>query len=75
MKTAPSDWPVLFVSKELNSATDDGFRLRELVHDLEQNQQCQVIPSFSYEDALEVFVSRADIGVVVIDWDLPDQAK
>ena len=24
----------------------------------------------SYEDALEIFTSRADIGCVVIDWDL-----
>ena len=71
MKLEISEWPLLLVSKELDAATDDGFRLRELAEELETEQHCQVIPSFTYEDALEIFMSRADLGAVVIDWDLP----
>jgi lysine decarboxylase/arginine decarboxylase len=71
MKPEISEWPLLFVSAELNAATDDGFRLRELTEALTRCHDCEVIPSFTYEDALEVFTSRADLGAVVIDWDLP----
>jgi len=66
-------WPVLIVSGQFNSQNDEGFRLRELVTELEDVQFCSVIPSFSYEDAHEIFVSRADIGAIVVDWDLPSE--
>jgi len=66
-------WPVLVVSGQFNSQNDEGFRLRELVTELEDVQFCSVIPSFSYEDAHEIFVSRADIGAIVVDWDLPSE--
>ena len=66
-----SEWPVLLVSGELNAATEDGFRLRELAEELKKDRHGGVIPAFSYEDALEIFTSRADPGCVVIDWDLP----
>ena len=66
MKPEISEWPLLFVSAELNAATDDGFRLRELTEALTRCHDCEVIPSFTYEDALEVFTSRADLGAVVI---------
>ncbi len=66
-------WPVLVVSAQFNSENDEGFRLRELVTELEDVQFCSVIPSFSYEDAHEIFVSRADIGAIVVDWDLPSE--
>ena len=56
MKAEISEWPLLLVSSELNAATDDGFRLRELTEELEKNHRCRVIPSFTYEDALEIFV-------------------
>ena len=66
-----SQWPILLVSHDLQADSDDGFRLRELVGELEKTQECAVIPSQSYEDAAEVFASRADIGCVIVDWDLP----
>jgi len=66
-------WPVLIVSGQFNSQNDEGFRLRELVSELEEVQSCSVIPSLSYEDAYEIFVSRADIGAIVVDWDLPSE--
>lgn len=75
MKLTSKDWPILFISKEFDSQNDDGFRLRELIDELESTQECSVILSFSYEDALEVFSSRADIGGVMIDWDLPEEDK
>lgn len=68
-----SEWPVLLVSGELNAGNEDGFRLRELADELTENRHGKVIPAFSYEDALEIFSSRADPGCVVIDWDLPGE--
>lgn len=66
-------WPVLIVSGEFNVPTDDGFRLSELVEELEEVQELSVIPSFSYEDAAEIVRSRADIGTIVVDWNLPEE--
>ena len=71
MKLTMSAWPILFVSHELNAGNDNGFRLREIIHELETTQQCKVIPSFSYEDAAEIFLSRADLSAIIVDWDLP----
>ncbi|MBO4632502.1 MAG: hypothetical protein J5858_11320 [Lentisphaeria bacterium] len=73
MKQTMSAWPILFVSHELNAENDNGFRLREIIHELENTQQCKVIPSFSYEDAAEIFLSRADLSAIVVDWDLPEE--
>ncbi len=71
MKPIKHEWPVLIVSGQFHEATDEGFRLNELVVELEEEQGCSIIPSFTYEDAMEVFISRADIGAVLLDWDLP----
>ncbi|WP_176013753.1 Orn/Lys/Arg decarboxylase N-terminal domain-containing protein [Victivallis sp. Marseille-Q1083] len=71
MKTEKSQWPILLVSKQLGADNDDAFRLRELIAELENVQDCTVIVSCSYEDALEISVSRADLGTIIIDWDLP----
>ena len=73
MKLTMSAWPILFVSHELNEENDDGSRLREIIRELETTQQCKVMTSFTYEDAEEIFLSRADLGAVVIDWDLPEE--
>ena len=73
MKQTMSAWPILFVSHELNAENDNGFRLREIIHELETAQQCKVIPSFSYEDAAEIFLSRSDLSAIVIDWDIPEE--
>lgn len=71
MKATKHEWPVLIVSGQFHDATDEGFRLNELVEELEEVQECSVIPSFTYEDSQEIFMSRNDLGAVVIDWDLP----
>jgi FOG: CheY-like receiver len=70
MKITKHSWPVLIVSKQFDAPTDEGLRLRALEEELEQVQECSVLASQSYEDALEMFASRADLGVVVIDWDI-----
>ena len=70
MKMTLADWPVLIVSGELLTGNNEGHRLRELLEELKKTSGCKVITSSSYEDALEIFTSRADIGCVVIDWDL-----
>ena len=73
MKMTKHQWPVLIVSGEFNVPTDDGFRLSELVEELEEVQELSVIPSFTYEDAAEIVRSRADIGTIVVDWNLPEE--
>ncbi len=73
MKITIHHWPVLIVSGEFNADTDEGFRLSSLVEELEEVQECSVIPSFTYEDAAEIIRSRADLGAVVVDWDLPEE--
>ncbi len=73
MKITRHQWPVLIVSGEFSAPTDEGFRLAELVEELEDIQECSVIPSLSYEDAWEIVHSRSDIGVVVVDWNLPEE--
>jgi len=65
-----ADWPVLIVSGEFSAGNNEGYRLRELLEALEKTAGCTVISATSYEDALEIFTSRADIGCMVIDWDL-----
>jgi len=69
MKAKKHEWPVLIVSEQFHDATDEGFRLNELVVELEEVQNCSVIPSYTYEDAHEIFISRSDLGAVIIDWD------
>ncbi|MFH1161609.1 MAG: Orn/Lys/Arg decarboxylase N-terminal domain-containing protein [bacterium] len=73
MKITRHHWPVLIVSGEFHSPTDEGYRLSELVKELKEVQECSVIPSLTYEDAMEIILSRADIGVVVVDWNLPEE--
>ncbi len=70
MKITKHKWPVLIVSGQFEAPTDEGLRLRELEEELIGEQECSVHPSYSYEDAIEVFISRADFGAVVIDWDI-----
>lgn len=70
MKITKYNWPVLIVSGQFKAPTDEGLRLRELEKELVNEQKCSVHPSYSYGDAVEVFMSRADFGAVVIDWDI-----
>ena len=70
MKMTLADWPVLIVSGEFSASSNEGHRLRELLEELQKTSECTVITANSYEDALEIFTCRADIGCVVIDWDL-----
>ena len=68
-------WPVLIVSSQFNAQNDEGFRLRQLEKELKENEQCSIIPSFTYEDAYEIFCSRADFGCIVVDWDIRWERK
>lgn len=70
MKIDKSSWPILLVSAEINQDNDAGFRLRELEDELIEVQHCAVITASSYEDAAELFISRADLGVILVDWDI-----
>ncbi|KEI72736.1 Orn/Lys/Arg decarboxylase N-terminal domain-containing protein [Endozoicomonas elysicola] len=70
MKITKRAWPVLIISAQFDANNDEGFRLRELVENLEEVQELSVHPSFSYEDGVEIFMSRSDLGAVIIDWDI-----
>ncbi|WP_419835828.1 Orn/Lys/Arg decarboxylase N-terminal domain-containing protein [Endozoicomonas atrinae] len=70
MKITKRAWPVLIISAQFDANNDEGFRLRELVENLEEVQELTVHPSFSYEDGVEIFMSRSDLGAVIIDWDI-----
>ena len=70
MKMTLADWPVLIVSAEFTAGNNEGHRLRELLEELRKTSDCSVITAVSYEDAVEIFASRADIGCIVADWDL-----
>ncbi len=73
MEITMRQWPVLVISGQFKAQNDEGYRLRQLVDHLEQEQDCRVIPSFTYEDGYEIFRSRADFGCIVIDWDIPEE--
>lgn len=73
MKITKHCWPIMIVSGQFDARNDEGFRLRELKEELEKVEECSVLPSYCYEDAIEIFRSRSDIGVVVIDWDIQQE--
>ena len=63
----------MIVSGQFSAQNDEGYRLRQLTEELEEVQDCKVIPSFSYEDGYEIFRSRSDFGCIVVDWDIPEE--
>ena len=71
MKIRKRDWPILLVSGQFDMQNDEGYRLRELEQELVEVQKCVVLRSASYEDAVDIVHSRADLGAVVMDWDMP----
>ncbi len=75
MKMTKRAWPVLIVSAQFEAVNDEGFRLRELTEQLEDVQKMTVIPSLSYEDGSEIFMSRSDLGTVIIDWDIRSEVS
>ncbi|MCX6579304.1 MAG: hypothetical protein NT166_03900 [Candidatus Aminicenantes bacterium] len=68
-----SSWPILIISGQVNEKNDEGFRLRELIEQLTKEQDCRVIISLTYHDGNEIFLSRTDLGAVVVDWDMPER--
>ena len=73
MEITKREWPVLIISGQYDARDDEGHRLRQLIEQLEKIQDCRVIPSYTYEDAYEIFRSRSDFGCIVVDWDIPDE--
>ncbi|MFA9395092.1 MAG: Orn/Lys/Arg decarboxylase N-terminal domain-containing protein [Halodesulfovibrio sp.] len=70
MKLTKEDWPILIVSSLFDVKNDAGNRVRELEQALVSEQNCSVLRAYCYEDAANIVHSRADIGVIVIDWDI-----
>lgn len=73
MEITTREWPVLIISGQFDARDDEGYRLRQLTKQLEEVQDCRVIPSYTYEDGYEIFRSRSDIGCIVVDWDIPEE--
>lgn len=64
------DWPILFIDDELKTDSAEGSILREIVESLKEEHTTDVIDMLSCRDGWEIFIARADIGCVVIDWDV-----
>ncbi|MCT4534829.1 Orn/Lys/Arg decarboxylase N-terminal domain-containing protein [Halodesulfovibrio sp.] len=75
MKLTKADWPVLIVSGLFDMKNDAGKRVRELERFLIEEQHCSVVRAYCYSDAAKIVHSRADIGVIVIDWDIAQEVK
>ncbi len=65
-----SSWPILIVSDKINALSDEGCWLQELIKQLETQQDCSIIMSVTYSDAVDIVYSREDLGTILIDWDL-----
>lgn len=74
-KTKRSFWPILLVSDKINSQEDEGNWLRRMIYHLEAEQDCTVIQSASYSDAIDMVYSREDLGLILLDWDLKDKGR
>lgn len=74
-KVDKSSWPILIVSNQLNAENAEGNWMREIIHNLTTVQGCSVIPSYSIRDAIEIVLSREDLGAVVFDWKMVEIFK
>ncbi|OBQ50098.1 Orn/Lys/Arg family decarboxylase [Halodesulfovibrio spirochaetisodalis] len=75
MKLTKADWPVLIVSGLFDLKNDAGERVRDLEQELTLEQHCSVLRAYCYKDAANIVHSRADVGVIVIDWDIRHESK
>ncbi len=73
MKIDKHQWPVLIISGQIGQDNDAGHRLDQLMEELRDAQECSTLKSFSYEDGIEIFRSRSDLGAVVVDWNIPEE--
>ena len=71
MEIEKKQWPILIISGQFDAQNDEGYRVRQLAEQLEDVHDCQIIPSYTYEDGYEIFRSRSDFGSIVVDWDIP----
>jgi lysine decarboxylase/arginine decarboxylase len=72
MKINYKEWPVLLLSDEIHNNNDVGHRIREFIKKLNDEYDCSVIPSVNIKDAKDIVLSRADIGTVIVDFDISD---
>ena len=47
MEIDKSQWPIMIISGEFDAQNDEGYRLRQLIDQLEEAHDCRVIPSFT----------------------------
>ena len=74
MTFSKKDFPVLLVDDELQSQTAEGTVLRAIVKDLEL-VNCSVVDALTCQDGLEVFTSHAEIGCIVLEWEIGLEKK
>ena len=65
-----TDWPVLLIDDELDARTAEGDVLRAIVAHLTEELDCSVLVALTLSDGLELFGSHANVGCVVLDWEV-----
>lgn len=75
MKINYNEWPILFISNEINNNTDVGFRLRELSAYIIKKYEAKIIQSVDIKDAQDLVAMRADLGIIILDLDITDSIE
>jgi Orn/Lys/Arg decarboxylase, N-terminal domain len=65
-------WPILMVSDQLRSDTDQGAWFRAVVECLTDQRECTVQQSHTLADASEAVRSQENLGAIVLDWDISE---
>ncbi|NCC51184.1 MAG: lysine decarboxylase [Spartobacteria bacterium] len=68
------DFPILFIDDEVGIQTTEGWKTAAIVEELEDALDCTVYNALSCHDGQEIVKSHAELGCVVIDWDIEQDA-
>ncbi len=74
-KLNKASWPILVISDQLGEKNDSGFWLDQIVNQLENAQNCSTILSSSYNDAIDILMSREDLGTILIEVTIKSKMK
>lgn len=69
------DWPILFVDDQIHTDNAEGNVLEEIISILEKEKECAILSARTYKDGIDILYSRADIGCLVVDWDIATEGK
>lgn len=66
----PADYPVLLIDDDLRMEGAEGSVARAIVAALGA-RSCSVLEAFTFQEGLNIFLSRPQVGCIVLDWDIP----